>query len=129
MKHLSALTKLTSLGLCTTKITDAGLEHLTRLKLTKLDLAATSITDAGVKHLIQLKGLAVLRLGDTRLTQTGFDAIRKALPKCKIVGQPIPQFVWAWSDALPLMAVVVECPRLPFPFRVMAAAVLSAWLP
>jgi len=46
------LTKLRSLGLSRTQVTDAGLEHLTGLtNLEKLWLANTQVSDEGVKKL------------------------------------------------------------------------------
>ena len=61
LEHLKSSTKLQTLDLMETKVTDAGLEHLKGLtKLQSLNLKRTKVTDEGVKKLQQ------------------------ALPKCKI---------------------------------------------
>ena len=68
-----------------TLITDTGLEHLkglTRLQ----DLALPpAITDVGLEHLKGLTSLRVLGLGRTRVTDSGREMLRKALPNCRII--------------------------------------------
>ena len=59
------------------QLTEADLK-----KVTGLSLDDTQITDAGLKELAKCKQLEKLHLGHTQITDT--DALRKALPKCKI---------------------------------------------
>jgi len=83
LKEVIKLKHLNYLNLGGTKITDAGLKELAKLKnLTELNLRYTQITDAGLKELAKCKQLEKLHLGHTQITDT--DALRKALPKCKI---------------------------------------------
>ena len=83
LKEVIKLKHLSYLNLGGTKITDAGLKELAKLKsLTELNLRYTQITDAGLKELAKCKQLEKLHLGHTQITDT--DALRKALPKCKI---------------------------------------------
>jgi hypothetical protein len=88
LKELKGLTQLRVLrlggfGL----VTDAGLKELKGLKqLEELHLNATKVTDAGLKELKGLTQLEELRLGFTRVTGVGVADLKKALPKCKIIG-------------------------------------------
>ena len=83
LKEVIKLKHLSYLNLGGTKITDAGLKELAKLKsLTELNIRYTRITDAGLKELAKCKQLEKLHLGHTQITDT--DALRKALPKCKI---------------------------------------------
>ena len=68
------------------KITDAGLKHLAKLKqLTSLDLRSCwRITDGGLKELAKLEQLTKLNLRDTKVTKAGVAQLQKALPKCII---------------------------------------------
>ena len=69
-------------------MTDAGLKELADLKnLTTLNLAGTQVTDAGLKELTGLKNLSELDLsGVAKVTRDGVAELRKALPKCEIIG-------------------------------------------
>lgn len=49
-----------------------------------LNLSGTRVTDAGLKHLARLKNLARLDLSDTLTTLFGAAEIQQALPNCKI---------------------------------------------
>ena len=83
LKEVIKLKHLSYLNLGGTKITDAGLKELAKLKsLNELNIRYTRITDAGLKELAKCKQLEKLHLGHTQITDT--DALRKALPKCKI---------------------------------------------
>ena len=83
LKEVIKLKHLSYLNLGGTKITDAGLKELAKLKsLTELNIRYTRITDAGLKELAKCKQLEKLHLGHTQITDT--DALRKALPNCKI---------------------------------------------
>jgi internalin A len=72
LRELHKLKNLTSFNLWSTGITDAGLKELTQLeKLTELNLGYTKVTDAGLKELIGLKNMTVLDVSDTDITDTG----------------------------------------------------------
>jgi Leucine-rich repeat (LRR) protein len=108
--HLKELTKLETLNLYNTRITDAGLAHLKGLvNLVKLDLNScsritdaglvhlkgftnlkllglpyTKITDAGLVHLKGLTNLKALALVGTKVTVAEFKSLRESLPECRI---------------------------------------------
>ncbi len=86
-EKLKGLTKLKTLSLDSTKITDAGLVHLKGLtKLKGLDLWNTKITDAGLVHLKGLTKLKGLSQGKTKVTVDGIQELQEALPNCLIYG-------------------------------------------
>ena len=53
-------------------------------QLKVLSLQGTKVTDAGLKHLTALTGLETLNLGKTQVTPGGVAQLQKALPKCKV---------------------------------------------
>jgi hypothetical protein len=70
------LTRLETLSLDRTQITDAGLIHVSRLlKLRGLILEGDQVTDAGLRHLKPMRQLAVLNLRDTQV------GVVRALPR------------------------------------------------
>jgi hypothetical protein len=84
--HLSKVPGLKKLHLEKTAITDAGLKHLSGLKeLELLNLYGCGITDAGLSHLHSLPRLKALFVTETKATEPGIAALRKALPKLVIV--------------------------------------------
>jgi RNA polymerase sigma factor (sigma-70 family) len=86
LKELKDLKQLIQLDLDFTKVADAGLKELKELKqLRVLYLDGTRVTDAGLKELKDLKQLSLLQLQGTQVTNDGVRALRKALPKCKII--------------------------------------------
>jgi hypothetical protein len=67
-------------------VTDEGLKHLAKLaKLRSLDLRQTAVTDAGLKHLEGMVELRELFVTSSKVTDAGVFALRKALPKCRII--------------------------------------------
>ena len=79
------LEKVTRLGLVSTKISDAGLKELAKLKrLGLLYLSGTQITDAGLKELAKIKQLTELTLINTKVTKAGAAELQEARPKCRI---------------------------------------------
>ena len=73
-------------GLNSTKVTDAGLEHLKGLtSLQRLYLDRTNVTDAGLEHLKGLTSLQMLYLSGSHVTDEGVKKLQKALPNCQIV--------------------------------------------
>ncbi len=82
---VKGLTKLESLDLYDTKVTDAGLVHLKGLtNLETLDLAFTKVTGAGLVHLKGLTNLETLWLTGTKVTDAGVASLKEALPNCAI---------------------------------------------
>jgi len=86
MPHLTELTKLETLHLSLTQVTDAGLKHLQALRnVTFVDLRSTQVTDAGLENLTGMTNLGTLYLSDTHVTQEGIKELGKALPNCQII--------------------------------------------
>ena len=76
--NLDLLPELESLDLGGTKITDAGMVHLTGLKnLRDLVLWDTEITDAGLDQLKGLKRLEILNLNGTKVTSSGIIRLKE----------------------------------------------------
>lgn len=76
---------LTQVHLGGTQIGDAGIGHLKDCKnLATIGLWGTKVTDASVKNLVGLTKLQSLNVKRTKVTATGLDALKKALPNCKI---------------------------------------------
>jgi len=71
LEHLAGLGKLEHLNLFGTKVTDAGLAHLTETNPTGLTLSETQVTDNGLKHLKGLSGLERLSLQRVNITDAG----------------------------------------------------------
>jgi serine/threonine protein kinase/Leucine-rich repeat (LRR) protein len=87
LANLKTLTNLNELYLTGTKVTDAGLKHLEAFpQLLYLYLEGTAVSDAGLEQLKKLTSLNSIDLTGTRATAAGVEALRKALPKCKIDG-------------------------------------------
>ena len=95
LANLAPLKNLTSLNLDYTTVTDKGLCGSVRRfrNLLQLRLDSATITDTGVETLSALKGLKMLNLYHTLVTDAGYQALRRALPHCKIV--------WDRESALP----------------------------
>jgi hypothetical protein len=69
------------LRLGNSRVTDAGLKHLKRLRhLQVLLLADTAVTDSGLRDLSHLPALQALHLQRTAVTGSGFGALAK-LPR------------------------------------------------
>ena len=84
--HLQRLKTLEVLALRDTKISNTGLVHLkTQRQLECLLLGGTDVTDAGLVHLKKLERLRYLQLFKTKVTDAGVKALQKALPKCEII--------------------------------------------
>ena len=78
------------LSLIGTRVSDAGLAHISHLKKLKtiyLDDSPnqeTNVTDGGLVYLGNLKNLRLLTFG-RKVTSTGVESLRKALPKTTIL--------------------------------------------
>ncbi|HEX7379088.1 MAG TPA: hypothetical protein VF278_18340, partial [Pirellulales bacterium] len=53
-----------------------------------IDLTGSGLTDAGLEHLTRMASLVELDIRETRVTAAGVEALRKALPDCKIHANP-----------------------------------------
>ncbi|MCH9022323.1 MAG: hypothetical protein IID32_06130, partial [Planctomycetes bacterium] len=85
LEHLSKLPNLTRLHLENTEISDAGLVHLKGLvNLQYLNLYKTKVSDGGLKHLVGLKNLEKLYLWQSEVTDEGAAELKKSLPKLDI---------------------------------------------
>jgi hypothetical protein len=69
-----------------TKISDAGLAHLSGMPLlNELDLRTNpGVTDQGLESLRESAALRVVRLNGTAVTEAGVKRLAAALPKCAI---------------------------------------------
>lgn len=71
------------------RVADADLPRLRGLpRLEELGIRFAPVTDAGVEAFRDWAGLRRLTLLNTKVTATGFDAIRAAMPKVAVVGNP-----------------------------------------
>ena len=76
VQHLATFSRLATLKLCGTEITDEGARSLGLLKsLRILDIRRTRLTDSGINHLAEVRGLQNLCLRNTRLTDDGLRCI------------------------------------------------------
>jgi hypothetical protein len=84
LAHLIGCERLSWLGLSYTGVSDNGMRHLAALSLTRLDLKGTKITNAGLQHIARIKSLRTISLANTRVTDTGVTEFQRALPNCKV---------------------------------------------
>ncbi|HEX7377073.1 MAG TPA: HEAT repeat domain-containing protein, partial [Pirellulales bacterium] len=86
---LLSLTRLRTLGLSHSSITDHGLETVGKLSsIEDLDLRRTQVTDAGLAHLKSLSKLRFLWLEDTRVSKRGVEQLKESLPDLTVGGVP-----------------------------------------
>jgi hypothetical protein len=83
LPHLQLLSKLESLNLWKTSVTDAGLTHLDKLNLEQLILN-DNISDAGIVHLLKLKSLVHLNILKSKISPAGHALLKQGLPNCDI---------------------------------------------
>lgn len=79
--------RIGSLALADNKtLGDDALAIIAKMRSVKfLDLrGTTAITDAGLQHLAKMKQLEQVQLGPSKITDAGVSALRKALPGCKV---------------------------------------------
>ncbi len=85
METVGKLTRLQSLDLDYTRVSDAGFAKLSGLTaLVSLQLDDADLTDAGVTHVAALRNLKQLDLYHTLVTEKGFAQLKTALPSCEI---------------------------------------------
>ena len=75
LEGLSQSRQLHSLYLERTKVSDAGLKHLSALNLSLLYLDQTQVTDAGVTQLAGMQNLQSLDLRRTQVTDASLDVL------------------------------------------------------
>lgn len=85
LEHLRGMPDLLYLGLRNTGVTDAGAAKLTALpSLQELNLRNTKVTDKCIESLLRIKTLQKVWLGETAVTATGLKRLRSVLPRCEI---------------------------------------------
>lgn len=87
MKAIGSMTKLEVLVVSRlTPGADKATQHVAKLtKLRSLDMTASDLTDAGLKQLEGLTNLTELKIGFTKTTPAGQAAFKKAVPNAKII--------------------------------------------
>jgi hypothetical protein len=82
---LGQLPYLKEVDMCAVDVTDSGLANFAGLtRIETLDfMASTKITDAGLQHLKRLSGLRSLQIGG-RFSDAAISDLQRALPDCKI---------------------------------------------
>jgi hypothetical protein len=84
--QVGRLTRVQSLNLHDSSISDSGLMHLKVLtNLTVLLLYRTQVSDAGLVHLKGLTNLSYLQLDGTQVTDAGVKELKRALPSLRII--------------------------------------------
>lgn len=92
LPSICKLTQLESLRICDSDIDDEKLELLTALPLTELRLSTTKVTDRGIQKLTKIKTLRLLLVDDCPgVTSEGAAKFRKVLPNVKVVYGPSDQ--------------------------------------
>ena len=122
LKAVAGMTSLTELHLENTAITDAGLDQLKGLgALEYLNLYGTKVTDAGIIKLSGMAKLKALYLWQTGVTKAGVAALKKAMPNAHVnVG-------WtAEDDAKPVAVAAVKAPAAAPAAKPAAAAAKPA---
>lgn len=85
LRAVARMKRLTRLDLNRTQVTDDGLRTLANLgELRYLNLHSTAITDAGLRQLAKLPKLESIYLWNTKVTEAGVRGLRAALPRAKI---------------------------------------------
>lgn len=77
LAYVAQCSRLKSLYIAKTPITDAGMKHLRRLReLEHVDLSGTKITDSGLAELKDSTELRELNLNETRITGAGLEHLQ-----------------------------------------------------
>ncbi|MCF2443408.1 ribonuclease inhibitor [Dyadobacter sp. CY345] len=97
--------QITWLKLGKTKITDAGLKEVSKLKnLTRLHLEHTAVGDAGLANLKSLKYLEYLNLVDTKVSDRGLK---------NVADNKSVKSVYVWGSAVSDSAIAVVTSKYP----------------
>ncbi len=111
LKHLTPGKYFTDLRIDETSVTDAGLDSVVKIKTLKsLGLDGTQITDAGLAKLKDLPDLSRLHLSRTNITDDGLKHLQ-ALPKLQMLHLEKSKIT---KEALPLLATfkhLTGCPE------------------
>ena len=93
VKHLDAARDtLTLLHLSGNGFGDDGIDVVEYFpKLATLDLIDAPVSDQSIPLLSKLSTLSRLEINNTRISQDGFDQIKRALPNCKVIYIPKPR--------------------------------------
>jgi internalin A len=84
--QVGRLTRIQSLNLHDSPISDSGLVHLKGLKnLRVILLYRTHVSDAGLVHLKGLTNLSALQVDGTQVTDAGVKELARALPSLRII--------------------------------------------
>jgi hypothetical protein len=107
LKHLTKLTNLLQVDLFKTRVTDAGLVHLSNANVASFEIPHL-VTDEGLKHLVHMENLYSIRLGsgvsdagivhlkkfarlkylmipsDSKITAVGLEDLKRTFPKLTI---------------------------------------------
>jgi eukaryotic-like serine/threonine-protein kinase len=85
LSHFQGCTKLNTLRLIGAQVTDAGLSHFQdSVNLKILQAPQTEVSDKSIPLLATMTRLVQLDVRETKLTADGVEALRQALPQCKI---------------------------------------------
>src|SRR5262249_32722608 len=84
MVHLRNLKSLYTLDVSDCDFKGAGLAHLKELKLEKLSLASSRLNTVGLGYLRPLVTLRALDLTGVKADPSDLEALRKALPNCRV---------------------------------------------
>jgi formylglycine-generating enzyme required for sulfatase activity len=88
--HFKDCRKLLHLALSGPDVSDAGLANFKGCQeLTELFLHNSPVGDAGLAHAQDDWSLSLLNLSKTKVTPGGIDALKKALPQCKITSDGV----------------------------------------
>lgn len=85
LKNLTWMTGLERLDLKDTVVGDEGLKALREMSSLKaVNLEGTAVSDVGMEQLYGMRRIEHLVISGTNVTPQGFDALKKALPNCKV---------------------------------------------
>lgn len=90
LKAIGRINRLRELSIGDTDVNDASIASLAGMNphLSVLNLSKTRVTDAGLKHLSVIRTLQELDLTETAVTPDGLRRLKEALPSCKISPEP-----------------------------------------
>jgi hypothetical protein len=109
LKHLATLTRLQHLSLGDGKIQGEGLKHLRGLtNLQSLWLNGNPVADAGLLHLQDLASLRDLYLTGTKTSDGATVALKKTLPKTRILDYGGIEVSLDTTTALPLKIPAID---------------------
>ena len=68
-----------------TKLTNEGIKSLRKHKLFTLEASDNNLTDQCIQYLLPMKSLTCLEISGNRISKAGFQRLKAALPRCKII--------------------------------------------